>query len=111
MFATSQLDDKNVPETPLVVFHDLDARHRLQTGIKIEFKVHLTPLGDKLAYSHSQPAPLNLKVDFCLEIALLHKYGILTNLPTRKHASTIFQQRKPYGELRLIIDLREKPNS
>ena len=40
-----------------------------------------------------------------MELALLHKYGIITTLPFSKYASPIFAQRKPNGKLRLLVDL------
>ena len=42
-----------------------------------------------------------------MELALLHKYGIITTLPFSKYASPIFAQRKPNGKLRLLIHLRK----
>ena len=42
-----------------------------------------------------------------MELALLHKYGIITTLPFSKYASPIFAQRKPNGKLRLLVDLRK----
>ena len=42
-----------------------------------------------------------------MELALLHKYGIITTLPFSKFASPIFAQRKPNGKLRLLVDLRK----
>ena len=41
-----------------------------------------------------------------MELALLHKYGIITTLPFSKYASPIFAQRKPNGKLRFLVDLR-----
>ena len=52
-------------------------------------------------------APINLKDDILVELALLHKYGIITTLPFSKYASPIFAQRKPNGKLRLLVDLRK----
>ena len=45
-----------------------------------------------------------------VELALLHKYGIITTLPFSKYASPIFAQRKPNGRLRLLVDLRKINN-
>ena len=87
--------------------HDIFARHRFDIGINTEFKVQLTPLGNRAAYSQSLPAPINLKDDILVELALLHKYGIITILPFSKYASPIFAQRVPNGKLRLLVDLRE----
>ena len=42
-----------------------------------------------------------------MQLALVHKYGIITTLPFSKYASPIFAQRKPNGKLRLLVDLRK----
>ena len=70
-------------------------------------KVQLTPSDNRPAYSQSLPAPIKLKDDILVELALLHKYGIITTLPFSKYASPIFAQRKPNGKLRLLVDLRK----
>ena len=72
-----------------------------------EFKVKLTPLENRPAYSQSLLAPINLKDDILVELALLHKYGTITTLPFSKYASPIFAQRKPNGTLRILVDLRK----
>ena len=72
-----------------------------------EFKVKLTPEDDKAVYSQSLPMPIHLKEDLNVELALMHKYGIVTVLPFSKYASPIFAQRKPNGKLRLLVDLRK----
>ena len=75
-----------------------------------EFIVKLTPKDDKPVYSQSLPCPVNLKGDLTVELALMHKYGIITVLPFSKYASPIFAQRKPNGKLRLLVDLRKINN-
>ena len=105
--STLQSDAKQAVENLLVEFHDIFARHRFDIGINTEFKVQLTPLDNRPAYSQSLPAPINLKDDILVELALLHKYGIITTLPFSKYASPIFTQRKPNGKLRLLVDLRK----
>ena len=97
-------------EEILVEVHDIFARHRFDIGINREFKVKLTPNDDRPAYSQSLPTPINLKDDIIVELALLHKYGIITTLPFCKYASPIFAQRKPNGRLRLLVDLRKINN-
>ena len=104
---TLQPDAKQAVEDLLVEFHDISARHRFDIGINTEFKVQLTPLDNRPAYSQSLPAPKNLKDDILVELALLHKYGIMTTLPFSKYTSPIFPQRKPNGKLRLLVDLRK----
>ena len=81
--------------------------HGTGIGINAEFKVHLTPLDNGPAYSQSLPAPINLKCDILVELALLHKYDIITTLPFSKYASPIFAQRKPNGKLRFLVDFRK----
>ena len=105
--STLQPDAKQAVENILVEFHDSFARHRFDIGINTEFKVQLTPLDNRPAYSQSLPAPINLKDDIPVEIALLHKYGTITTLPFSKYASPIFARRKPNGKLRLLVDLRK----
>ena len=94
----------------LVEFHDIFARHRFDIGMNEEFKVKLTPKDDSPTYSQSLPAPINLKEDILVELAMLHKYGIITTLPFSKYASPIFAQKKPNGKLRLLVDLRKINN-
>ena len=65
------------------------------------------PLNNRPDYSQSLPAPINFNDDILVELALLHKYGIITTLPFSKYASPIFAQRKPNGKLRLLVDLRK----
>ena len=105
--STLQPDAKEAVENLLVEFHDIFARHRFDIGINTEFKVQLTPSDNKPTYSQSLPAPINLKDDILVELALLHKYGIITTLPFSKYASPIFAQKIPNGKLRLLVDLRK----
>ena len=72
-----------------------------------DFKVRLTPKDDKAVCSQSLPVPIHLKEDLIVELVLMHSYGIITVLPFSKYGSPIFAQRKPNGELRLLVDLRK----
>ena len=99
--------EKQAVEDILVENHDTSARHRMDIGMNTEFKVRLTPEDDKAVYSQSLPMPTHLKEDLFVELALMHKYGIITVLPFPKYASPIFAQRKPNGKLRLLVDLRK----
>ena len=105
--STLQSDAKQAVENLLVEFHDIFARHRFDIGINTEFKVQLTPLNNRPAYSQRLPAPVNLKDDILVELALLHKHGIITTLPFSKYASPIFAQRKPNEKIRLLVKLRK----
>ena len=99
--------DRESLESTLVEFNDIFARHRLDIGMNTQFKVSLTPKDDKPVYTQSLTVPINLKEDLTVELALMHKYGIITTLPFSKYASPIFAQRKPNGKLRLLVDLRK----
>ena len=99
--------EKQAIEDILVDYLDIFARHRIDIGMNAEFKVKLTPKDDKAVYSQSLPMPIHLKKDLIVELALRHKYGIITVLPFSKYASSIFAQRKPNGKLRLLVDLRK----
>ena len=94
-------------EDILVDYHDISARHRMDIGMNTEFKVKLAPGDDKAVYSQSVPMPIHLKEDLNVELALMHKYGIITVLPFSKYASPTFAQRKPNGKLRLVVALRK----
>ena len=72
-----------------------------------EFKVKLTPKDDKAVDGQNLPMPIYLKEDLIVELALMHKYGIITVLPFSKYASPTFAQRKSDGKLRLLVDLRK----
>ena len=108
--STLTLEDKEKIEDLLVKFHDNFAQHRFNIGMNEEFKVKLTHKDDSPANSQSLPALINLKEDILVELAMLHKYGIITTLPISKYASRIFAQKKPKGKLRLLIDLRKINN-
>ena len=97
-------------EDLLVEFHDIFARHRFDIGMNEDFKVKLTPKDDSPAYSQSLPTSINLKEDILVELALLHRYEIITTLPFFKHASPIFARKKHNGKLRLLVDLRKINN-
>ena len=99
--------EKRAIEDILVEYHVIFARPRMDIGLNTEFKVKLTPTDDKAVYSQYLPMPIHLKEDLFVELALRHKYGIVTVLPFSKYASPIFAQRKPNGKLRLLVDLRK----
>ena len=96
-------------EDLLVEYHNIFARNRFEIGMNDEFKVKLTPKDDSPAYSQSLPTPINLKEDILVELALLHRNGILTTLPfpSMQALCPIFAQKKPNGKLRLLVDLRK----
>ena len=82
----------------LVEYHDIFARHRTDNGMNTEFKVKLTPKDNKAVHTQNLAMPIHLKEDLLVELALMHKYGIITVLPFSKNASPIFAQRKSNGK-------------
>ena len=72
-----------------------------------EFKVKSTPKDNKAVYSQSLAMPIQLIENLIFELALMHKYGIITVLPFSKYENPILAQRKPNGKLRLFVDLRK----
>ena len=78
----------------------------MDLGKNTEFKVRLTPKDYKAAYNQNQPMPIHLKENLIVQLALMHKDGSITVLKFSKYASPIFAQRKPNGQLRLLVDLR-----
>ena len=84
---------------------DIFTRHRLNNGINNTFKVKLTQKDELPIYMQSLLVPINLKEDLTVELALMHRYGIVTTLPFSGYASPIVAQRKPNGKLRLLVDL------
>ena len=97
--------EKQAIEDFLVDYHDIFARHRMDIGMNAESKVKLTHKIDKAVNSQNSPMPIYLKEDLIVELALMHKFGIITVLPFSKYASPIFAQKKPNRKLRLIVDL------
>ena len=88
----------------LVEYHDIFAGHRFDNGMNDEFKVKLTPKDDSPAYSQSPPTSINLKEDIFVELAILHRYGIIRTLPLSKYAGPIFDQKKINDKLRLLVN-------
>ena len=99
--------EKQEIEDILVDNHDNFARHRMDIGINTAFNVKLTQKDDEAVYGQRLPMPIHLTEDLFVELALMHKYGVITVLPFSKYASPMSAQRKPNGELRLLVDLRK----
>ena len=77
----------------------------MDIGMNTEFKVRLTPKDDTAVYSQNLPMPIHLKEYLIVELALMHKYGIITVLSFSKYACLIFAHRNPNVKLRLHLDL------
>ena len=71
--------EKQAVEDILVDDHDTFARRRMDIGMNTELKVK--PKDDEVVYNQSLPMPKYLKENIIFELALMHKYGIITVLP------------------------------
>ena len=78
----------------LVEYHDIFARHRMDIGLNMEFKVRLTPKDDRAVYHQSLPMPIHLKELLIIELALMHKGGIITVLPFSKYETYSYNSRE-----------------
>ena len=94
-------------EEVLDEFQDISARHRLDIGIKNDFRVKLTELDGSPAYSQSPTTTINLKEGVTVELALLQKNCNITILPFNKYVTLLFARRKPNAKIRLFVDLRK----
>ena len=73
--------------------------------MKAEIKGKQFPKDAKAIYRQSLPLPIHLKEDLFVELALVHKYGIITVLLSSKYAIPTSAQRKPNGKLRILVYL------
>ena len=102
-----QGDDRKHLKQTIVDYNDIFARHRLDIGINNNLKVKLTLKDERPLYTQNLLVPINLKKNLTVELALMHRYGIITTLAFSKDASPIFAQGKPNGKMRLLVDLRK----
>ena len=100
-------DDKKQLKQTIVKYNVILACHRLDIGKNKTSKVKLTPKGERPIFTQNLPNPVNLKEDLTVELALMHRYDIITTLPFSKHANPIFAKRKPNGTLSLLVDVRK----
>ena len=75
----------------------------MDIGLNTYFNVKLRPKDDEAVYSHNLPMPIHLKEDSIVELALMHKYGVITVSPFSKYPGPIFAQWQPDGKLRLLV--------
>ena len=94
----------------ILQYHDIFARHRMDIGMKTDFKEKLTLKNDKVFYSQNLPMPIHLKRDLIVELALMHKDGIITVFSFSEYASPITAETKPNEKQRLRVDLRKINN-
>ena len=57
-----------------------------------EIKVKLIPKNNRAVYNQNLPMQIHLNEELFVELALIHKYTIITVLPFSKYASPILAQ-------------------
>ena len=67
----------------------------------------LTSKDGRAVYSKNLLMPIHPKKDLIVELALMHKYGILIVLPFSNYEGPIFSQRKSSGKIHRPVDLRK----
>ena len=99
-------DKKARVEHILVKYLSVFTRHHLDIGINTMFKIRLKPQHDKPVYSQSLPTTTNLRNNSSNELALMQEHGSLTTVAFNEYSLPIFAQRKPIGNLRILVALR-----
>ena len=102
----SSHDQKQDLDKFVVEYHDVFAKHRFDVGYDTELKIKLTPEHPLPVYVQGPPAPIHLRDELLVELALLQYFNIITTLPHSKYSSPIFVHRKASGKMRILIDLR-----
>ena len=100
-------NEKQAVENILVEYHEILARRRMDIGMNTEFQVKFITKVDRTVHSQNLPMPIHLKVDLIIELALMHKYGIVTVLLFSKYAGPNFAQIKPNGKLRILVGIKK----
>ena len=90
----------------LVEYHIVFAKHRFDVGYSTELKIKLTPEHPLPVYVQGPLAPIHLRDEILIELALLQYFNIITTLSDSKCSSPMFVHRKSSGKLRILIDLR-----
>ena len=90
----------------LVEYHDVLAKHCFDVGCNTNFKYKLTPEHSLSVYVQGPPAPIHLRDEILIEVALLQKFNIITTLSHSNYNSPIIVHHKWSGKLKILIDLR-----
>ena len=73
-------DQKRQLEEFLVEYHDVFAKHRFDVGYNTELKIKLTPEHPLPVYVQGPPAPIHLRDEILIELALLQYFNNITTL-------------------------------
>ena len=82
------------------------AEHYFDLGYNTELKIKLSPQHPLPVYVQGPPAPIHLRDEVLIELALLQHFNIITTLSHSKYSSPIIVHRRSSDKLRILIDLR-----
>ena len=69
-------DEKSTLEDFLVEYPDVFAKHRFDAGYNTELKIKLTPADQLPVYVQGPPAPIYLRDEILIELALIQFFNI-----------------------------------
>ena len=81
----------------LVEYQDVFAKHRYDVGFNTELKNKLTPEHPLPVYVQGPAAPIHLRDEIFVELALLQYFNNITTLSHSKYSSPICVHRKSSG--------------
>ena len=99
-------DQKRQLDEFVVEYQDEFAKHRFDVDYNTDLKIKLTPEHPLPVYVQGPLAPIHLRVEILVELALLKYFNIITTLSHSKYSSPIFVHRKSSGKLSILINLR-----
>ena len=88
----TEVEKQEIKDIP-VDCQDIFVGNRTEIGMSMELTMKLIPENDEAVYSQNLPMPIHLKEDPNVELALMHKNGIITLLSLSKYASSIFGKK------------------
>ena len=74
------LTKKRQLEEILVEYHDVFAKHRFDVGYNTELKIKLTPEHPLPVYVQNPPAPIHLRDEILVQLAILQYFNVMTTL-------------------------------
>ena len=98
-------DQKRQLEEFLVEYHDVFAKHCFDVGYIRELNIKQTPEHPRPVYVQGPPAPIHLRDEILIELALLQYFNIITTISHSRYSSPLFVHRKSSRKLRILIDL------
>ena len=87
-------------------YYDVFAKYRFDVEYNTELNIKLLPEQRLPVYFKSPLAPIHLRDESLVDLAILQYFNNITILPQSKFSSPIFVHRKSSGKLRTLIDLR-----